>query len=62
LYFASGSIGNMVFRQMTGGDAWVSGKPDFRRRKLSQDRKNTMQCDKYHIILRRITELLFTLQ
>jgi len=36
----SGSIGNMVFRQLPGGETWVSGKPDFSRRKFSQGQKS----------------------
>ena len=36
----SGSIGSMVFRQMPGGETWVSGKPDFSRRKFSQGQKS----------------------
>lgn len=36
----SGSIGDMVFRQLLGGETWVSGKPDFSRRKFSQGQKS----------------------
>lgn len=35
----SGSIGNAVFRQMPGGETWVSGKPDFSRRKFTPKQK-----------------------
>ena len=35
----SGSIGNMVFRQMPDGSTRVSRKPDFSRRKFSQGQK-----------------------
>jgi hypothetical protein len=30
----------MVFRQLPGGETWVSGKPDFSRRKFSQGQKS----------------------
>ena len=36
----SGSIGEMVFRQLPNGETWVSGKPDFSRRKFSQGQKS----------------------
>jgi hypothetical protein len=36
----SGGIGNLVFRQMPDGSTYVSGKPDFSRRKFSKDQKN----------------------
>ena len=36
----SGSIGGMVFRQLPNGETWVSGKPDFSRRKFSQGQKS----------------------
>jgi hypothetical protein len=36
----SGSIGDLVFRQMPGGETWVSGKPDFSGRKFSQGQKS----------------------
>jgi hypothetical protein len=36
----SGSVGGMVFRQLPGGETWVSGKPDFSRRKFSEGQKN----------------------
>ena len=36
----SGSVGNLVFRQLPGGETWVSGKPDFSRRKFSQGQKS----------------------
>ena len=36
----SGSIGDAVFRQMPGGETWVSGKPDFSHRKFSPKQKN----------------------
>ena len=32
----SGSIGNVVYRQMPSGETWVSSKPDFSGRKFSQ--------------------------
>jgi hypothetical protein len=36
----SGSIGEMVFRQLPNGETWVSGKPDFSDRKFSQGQKS----------------------
>ena len=36
----SGSIGNVVYRQMPGGETWVSEKPDFSGRKFSQGQKS----------------------
>ena len=36
----SGSVGNMVFRQMPHGETWISGMPDFSRRKFSQKQKS----------------------
>ena len=36
----SGSVGGMVFRQLPNGETWVSGKPDFSRRKFSQGQKS----------------------
>jgi hypothetical protein len=36
----SGTIGSLVFRQMKDGSTWVSGMPDFSRRKFSQGQKN----------------------
>jgi hypothetical protein len=36
----SGTIGNVVYRQMPGGETWVSGKPDFSGRKFSQGQKS----------------------
>jgi hypothetical protein len=36
----SGSIGNLVFRQMPDGSTYVSGKHDFSRRKFSQRQKD----------------------
>jgi hypothetical protein len=35
----SGGIGNLVFRQMPDGSTYVSGKPDFSRRKFSKGQK-----------------------
>ena len=36
----SGSIGNLVFRQMKDGSTWVSVAPDFSRRKFSKGQKS----------------------
>jgi hypothetical protein len=36
----SGSVGNMVFRQLPNGETWVSGKHDFSHRKFSQGQKS----------------------
>lgn len=36
----SGAIGALVFRHMPDGSTYVSGKPDFSRRKFSQEQKN----------------------
>jgi hypothetical protein len=36
----SGGIGNLVFRQMPDGSTYVSGKPDFSRRKFSKGQKD----------------------
>ena len=36
----SGSVGNMVFRQMPHGETWISATPDFSRRKFSQKQKS----------------------
>jgi hypothetical protein len=35
----SGKVGNLVFRQMPGGETYVSGVPDFSRRKFSKGQK-----------------------
>jgi hypothetical protein len=39
----SGSIGNLVFRQMPDDSTRVSQKPDFSRRKFSQEQKDHQQ-------------------
>lgn len=39
----SGGIGNLVFRQMPDGSTRVSQKPDFSRRKFSQEQKDHQQ-------------------
>jgi len=36
----SGSIGNLVFRQMKDGSTWVSATPDFSSRKFSKGQKD----------------------
>ncbi len=36
----SGKIGNLVFRQMPGGETYVSGTPNFDRRKFSKGQKD----------------------
>src|SRR5215207_11517730 len=36
----SGSIGNLIFRQMKDGSAWVSVTPDFSHRKFSKGQKS----------------------
>jgi hypothetical protein len=36
----SGSVGNMVFRQLPNGETWVSGKHDFSHQKFSQGQKS----------------------
>ena len=36
----SGSVGNLVFRQMPGGSTYVSSKPDFSKRKFSKGQKD----------------------
>lgn len=36
----SGKIGNLVFRQMPGGETYVSGVPNFGRRKFSKGQKD----------------------
>ncbi len=36
----SGGIGALVFRQMPNGETYVSGSPDFSRRKFSQGQKD----------------------
>jgi hypothetical protein len=36
----SGSIGNVVYRQMPGGETWVSEKPNFSHRKFSKGQKS----------------------
>jgi hypothetical protein len=36
----SGSLGNLVFRQMPDGSTYVSKKHDFSRRKFSQGQKD----------------------
>lgn len=36
----SGAIGGMVFRQMPDGSIYLSGKPDFSKRKFSQGQKD----------------------
>ncbi len=35
-----GSIGGLVFREMPGGETWVSGTPNFDKRKFSQGQKS----------------------
>lgn len=36
----SGAVGRMVFRQMPDGSTYLSGKPDFSKRKFSQKQKD----------------------
>lgn len=36
----SGKIGNLVFRQMPGGETYVSGTPNFDKRKFSKGQKD----------------------
>ena len=36
----SGKIGNLVFRQMPGGETYVSGVPNFDKRKFSKGQKD----------------------
>ena len=35
-----GSVGGLVFREMPGGETWVSGKPNFSKRKFSEGQKS----------------------
>ena len=58
----SGSIGEMVFRQLPNGETWVSGKPDFSRRNSARDRKATKAAlkERRHMRARRQRPTPFT--